>query len=117
MYKSKELTDSEDVRRNEQLGRTWSEIYMNIVEMWASPIYNANIPGSYPDDLLQFKIGLKIDPAFGLLRKWTYSYINPTVSSEMPQLISCSITDSFHQFSWQRLSTAPSNIHQKSSTL
>ena len=82
VYKSKEIAISEDIKKNEQLGLTWAEIYGNIVEMWASPIYNNNIPYSYPDDLLQFKIGLKINPAYGLLRKWTYSYINPTVRSE-----------------------------------
>ena len=88
VYKSKEMATSEDVKKNEQLGIVWSEIYGNIVEMWASPIYNNNIPSSYPDDLLQFKIGLKIPPAYGLLRKWTYSYINPTVRTHLVPLYS-----------------------------
>ena len=88
VYKSKEMATSEDIKKNEQLGILWSEIYGNIVEMWASPIYNNNIPSSYPDDLLQFKIGLRISPAYGLLRKLTYSYINPTVRTNLVPLYS-----------------------------
>ncbi|KAI6653727.1 hypothetical protein LOD99_3231 [Oopsacas minuta] len=83
VYKSKELATPEENKRVDQLEAMWSDIYKDIVVMWAFPFYttNMNIPTSYPDDLLQFKIGLKIPPASGLLRKWTYSYINPTLAN------------------------------------
>ena len=82
VYKSKEHAISEEFKKNEQLEVMWSVIYKYTVDMWAYPFYNTNvnIPSSYPGDLLQFKIGLKIPPASGLLRKWTHSYINPTVN-------------------------------------
>ena len=82
VYKSKDLAVSEEFKKNEQLEIMWSVIYKYTVDMWTYPFFNGNvnIPSSYPDDLLQFKIGLKIPPASGLLRKWTHSYINPTVN-------------------------------------
>ena len=82
VYKSKVLAISEEFKKSEQMEVMWSVIYKYIVDMWPYPFYNTNvnIPSSYPDDLLQFKIGLKIPPASGLLRKWTHSYINPTVN-------------------------------------
>ena len=78
VHSAKELAPSEAIKSNEQLETVWTNIYNRIIVLWAAP-FGTEFPPTYPDDLLDFKMLLNLPTAPGLNRRWTFSYINPTV--------------------------------------